>query len=258
MFPQAGLSQEGQTEARALLDRLEKAHAEISGFSSPLTYRKEYALEGDFETRIGTVALRGSGVDREVILTFDRIIDASGHGTDESGFHLYEGGWWTEVDPRRKRVVLRQVVEPGAQRDPFEIGEGPLPLPFGQKSVNVLERFDVSVVEVPDEPLFKGINDAHVLRLTPKPHTKIAEDHESLDLLFETNTLLPLGILVVHRSGDRTTAWLRSPKADTNEEAFTGRAAEAKKLLEAASTDPNWTVDRKPLPSKAIISEDGS
>jgi len=64
-----------------LLERLEKSHGAIRLFSSPLTYRKDYDLEGDFETRLGEIAITITPTDRDVVLVFDRIIDASGHGT---------------------------------------------------------------------------------------------------------------------------------------------------------------------------------
>lgn len=220
-----------------------------------MTYRKEYALEGDFETRLGTVALRGTSSEREVVLVFDRIIDVSGHGTNEPRFHLFEDGWWTEVDPRRKRVVQRQVVPEGSDRDPFEIGEGPLPLPFGQKATDVLQRFDVTLVDVPDQPLFQLVKDAHVLHLIPKANTPLAQDHESVDLLFDKATLLPVGIFVLHKSGDQTTVWFREPKSERVDDVFTGRAGEAKKLLELASQESGWTIDRKPLPDQERKSE---
>ena len=67
------------SDVDGLLERLEAQHGAIRLFSSPLTYRKEYDLEGDFETRIGEIAITITPSDRDVVLVFDRIIDASGH-----------------------------------------------------------------------------------------------------------------------------------------------------------------------------------
>lgn len=234
-------------EAVELLERLEAAHAEVDVFSSPLTYRKEYALEGDFETRIGEVALRGRGADREIVLVFDRVIDADGHGTEELRYHIYRDGWWTEVDPGRRRVLARQIQAAGSTRDPFDLGEGPLPLPLGQKADRVQGRFEVSIGTKPDVPLMRSIKDPHVLHLVPRKGTPAAEDIESIDLLFERESLLPVAVLVSDVSGDRTTAWLRKPNASNEGESFTGRAGEASTLIRRAETDSSWTVDRKPL-----------
>jgi hypothetical protein len=236
------------TDARALLDRLESAHASVKAFHSPLTYRKEYALEGDFETRIGEVALRGHGPDREIVLVFDRVIDADGHGTDDLRYHVYKDGWWTEINPGGRRILARQMQAPGSIRDPFELGEGPLPLPLGQKAEDVMKRFEVSLGDRPDDPVLRGIKDAHVLHLVPRSGTPAAEDIESIDLLYERESLLPVGLLVVDQTGDRTTAWLRSPESTLQEASFAGRAGEARALMDGAMKDPTWTVDRKPLP----------
>ena len=236
-------------EALALLRRLEAAHAEIEAFSSPLTYRKEYALEGDFETRIGEVAMRGHGAGREIILVFDRIIDASGHGTDQLRYHLYKEGWWTEVDPGRKRVVSRQIQEPGSDRDPFDLGEGPLPLPIGQKADRVLRRFSASIGTPPTDAVLRGIKDPLVLHLVPRAGTPASEDIASIDLLYDRTSLLPLGLLIIDENDDRTTAWMRKPRSDVDGDAFAGRARDAVLLIEGASDDPAWTNERKPLPS---------
>ena len=236
-------------EAVELLRRLEVAHAKIEAFSSPLTYRKEYALEGDFETRIGEVAMHGHGADRQIILVFDRIIDASGHGTDQLRYHLYKDGWWTEVDPARKRVVSRQIQEPGSDRDPFDLGEGPLPLPIGQKADRVLRRFEASIGTPPEDPVLRAIKDPLVLHLVPRAGTPASEDIASIDLLYDRTSLLPLGLLIVDDNDDRTTAWMRTPRSDVDGDAFDGRAGEAVSLIERAEEDPAWTNDRKPLPA---------
>ena len=236
-------------EVDRVLQRLESAHAGIDRFGSPLTYRREYALEGDFETRIGEIALRGTGADREFVIVFDRVIDADGHGTEERRYHVYRDGWWTEVDPGRRRVVARQIQEPGARRDPFELGEGPLPLPIGQRADRVRARFEVSMGEKPDEPLFRALEDPLVLHLVPRTGTPAAEDIESIDLLYDRESLLPLGVRVTDDTGDRTTAWLRAPRADLEDDALLSRVEEARALITRAETDPAWSVQSKPLPA---------
>ena len=243
--------------ARELLERLEAAHAAVTSFSSPLTYRKEYALEGDHETRLGEVALRGHGIDREIVLFFELVIDASGHGTDDARYHVYKDGWWTEVNPGRKQVLARQMQPAGSIRDPFDLGEGPLPLPIGQKASRVLARFEVRLGEKPDDIVLHGITDPHVLHLEPRAGTPAAEDIESIDLLYDRETLLPVGLLVVDRTGDRTTAWLRKPRAAVDDTVFAGRAGEARTLIERAGTDSAWTVDRKPLPTPVTETDGG-
>ena len=233
---------------RSLLDRMAKAHESVEVFVSPLTYRKEYGLEGDFETRIGVVSMKGEGSGREMALVFDRIIDVSGHGTDQAEFHMFKDGWWTELDPRRKRYVRRQIVEAGSATDPFQLGEGPLPLPLNQDPDTVLDRFEVTMGSVPDEPLFRTITEAEVLHLVPRKGTPAFEDHESIDLLFEKTTLLPIGIRLSHRNGDRTTAWMRKPSAQADGTFLDERRLEEfKKLRAAVQSEPGWTVETKPL-----------
>ena len=245
-------------QVRSLLDRMEKAHKSVEIFVSPLTYRKEYGLEGDFETRIGVVSMKGDGADREMTLVFDRIIDASGHGTDQPEFHMFKEGWWTELDPRRKRYIRRQIVEPGRATDPFELGEGPLPLPLKQKPEQVLARFQVSIGSIPDEALFRSISEAEVLHLVPRPGTPAAEDHDSIDLLFEKESLLPIGVRLSHRNGDRTTAWLRKPSARAEDDVTEGRLKQFESLLSSTRTDPGWTIETRQLSPSPPANEGSS
>ncbi|MEC8734246.1 MAG: hypothetical protein VXX86_04680 [Planctomycetota bacterium] len=248
-----------ESGARALLERLEAAHAEVDVFVSPLTYRKEYGLEGDFETRIGEVSVKGEGPRREMMLVFDRIIDVSGHGTDQAEFHLFQQGWWTELDPRRKNFIRRQIVAPGSSDDPFELGKGPLPLPFKQDADEVMRRFKVSLGTVPDEPLFRSIKEAEVLHLVPRPGTPASEDHESIDLLYDRETLLPIGMRFTHRNGDRTTAWLRKPSGRAEDDPSDGRIEQFNQLIARARTEPGWRIESRPLPpAEAAPSRDGA
>ena len=211
-----------------------------------MTYRKDYALEGDFETRIGEVAMRGQGPDREIILVFDRIIDASGHGTEQPRYHLYRDGWWTEVDPSRKRLVARQIQATGSDRDPFDLGRDRCPCRSGRAD-SVVRRFDVSMGTAPDDPVLRGIEDPLVLHLVPRPGTPAAEDIASIDLLYDRTSLLPLGLLIVDENEDRTTAWMRKPRSNVDGNVFEGRTGDALRYIEAAAAEPGWSVERKPL-----------
>jgi hypothetical protein len=235
-----------------VLQAIEKSHASIEQFSSPLTLRREYALEGDSETRIGELAVIGRGANREVVVIFDRVIDASGHGTDRPRYHLYEKGWWTEVDTGRKRILARQITAPGSTRDPFQLGEGPLPIPLGQDPKRVLARFDVSFGAEPTHPLFATIKNALVLHLVPKPGTPAAEDLAAIELLYAEESHLPVGVLLESLNGDKTIAWLRKPRVGTETEPISTRAQEIRATLERAATTPGWSIERKPLATENV------
>ena len=240
------------SDVDGLLERLEAQHGAIRLFSSPLTYRKDYDLEGDFETRIGEIAITITPSDRDVVLVFDRIIDASGHGTNKSEYHAFEDGWWVEMTPDRRRIVRRQYSRPGQELDPFKLGEGPFPLPIAQKAEAVRRRFEPSIGVVPDEPLFRTLKDVEVLHLIPRPGTPAHEDNESIDLIFEKTRLLPVGVLVRHRNGDRTSVWLRSPELHSDRDAFMeGRIQKEISTLQTTAADEDWEIEVKPLPETA-------
>lgn len=254
--PQTTPSETTSSEVDRLLERLEDEHGAIRLFSSPLTYRKDYDLEGDFETRLGEIAITIDPPERDVVLVFDRIIDASGHGTSKSEYHAFEEGWWVEMTPDRKRIVRRQISRPGEDLDPFKLGEGPFPLPLAQKADTVRRRFEPSIGTLPDEPLFRALKDVEVLHLIPRLGTPAHEEHESIDLIFEKIGLLPVGVLVRHRNGDRTSVWLRAPELHTDEKAFmSGRIQKEMAAFREKAVAEGWSVEVKRLPEPTSKTE---
>lgn len=92
--------------------------------------------------------------------------------------HLFDGAWYTELKSEpSKTIQRRQVRRPNDPSDPYKLGEGAFPLPFGQKKSDILRDFEVSVL-----PL--GKNDppnTDRLMLTPKPGTRTGELYGSVE-----------------------------------------------------------------------------
>ncbi|MFO0837558.1 MAG: hypothetical protein U1D55_03460 [Phycisphaerae bacterium] len=59
--------------------------------------------------------------------------------------HLFDGFWFTERDGETKSVTKRQVRRADDPMNPYKIGQGTFPLPFGQKKADILREFDVKL-----------------------------------------------------------------------------------------------------------------
>ncbi len=95
--------------------------------------------------------------------------------------HLFDGRWYVELNAETKTVTRREVRRPDDPASPYKIGEGPFPVPFGQKKADILREFEVRLdppnanQQVPDP------KDTDHLVLKPRPGTRSAERFKQLD-----------------------------------------------------------------------------
>ncbi|MBC7771865.1 MAG: hypothetical protein H7210_05180 [Pyrinomonadaceae bacterium] len=85
-----------------------------------------------------------------------------------------------------------------AKIDPLKIGEGPFPIPFGQKPADITARFSVALlpgltdVAAQEEPARKMFEETYQLRLIPKPGTKAAKEFSEARIWFAKKDLIPI------------------------------------------------------------------
>ena len=140
---------------------------------------------------------------RKFAVTFDyTIFDGKNKNTDAQTF-IFDGEWLTEKNAAAKQVHKRQVVPPGEIMDPLAVGEGPFPLPIGQKREKILERFDAELLPPEKFGDFKGpggksgapmpdvLRETWQLRLTPKPEFKGDYRLSEARIWYRKDNLLP-------------------------------------------------------------------
>ena len=227
----------------ALLDELESAGEDLRDFQARMSYEKADALTGA-ELRYGRVVYRrGTEGGSTLGLWFDEYVDASGRMDKVDELYVFTEGWLVEVDAARKQFIKRQIVPPGKTFDPLKLGEGPFPLPVGQRKAEVLARFLVSEAPPPSSRLLSGLEkeDLRTLRLVPLPGTRESRDFESVDLYYDRATLLPVG--VVAAAPDKSVKTVRLRGLQRNE----GLAEELLAKLSVATPDPReWIIDIRP------------
>ena len=143
-----------------------------------------------------------------------------------------------EVDYEHKQFIKRELVAPGEKEiDPFELGNGPIPLPIGQSKKSVLEQFIVTKAQKPtDGPLSKL--DDHVVGLYLVPKSK--DEWESIELFYDPKTWLPVGVRTIENDGTKRVSRLTNIKLNTLSE-------EDSTLLNIETPDPKeWSIDIRP------------
>jgi outer membrane lipoprotein-sorting protein len=173
-----------------ILDALDARGQNFNDFTATVKLTDTDNSTGDSTNNDGTVLFqRKPGGDARIRVTFtkkergDKIFDAN---------HEYtlDNGWLVERDYQAKKEIRRQVLKPGEKVDPLKLGEGPFPLPIGQKKEDVKNIFDVTKIPpANDDPP----NTVH-LQLTPKPGTTYARDFKTIDVWVGTADAMPVRI----------------------------------------------------------------
>jgi hypothetical protein len=154
--------------AEALLDALETADEGLRTLQSDLSYIRVKALAAIVETRIGRLYFESEPVAdsapprRRFALDFQQTVTGDSRDTKRTVL-LFDGRRLYERDFAGKLMIVRHVVDPNdpnaEARDPMRLGEGPLPIPIGQKKADILAAYRAELVgdltaglETPEDP----------------------------------------------------------------------------------------------------------
>jgi len=228
--------------AVALLDRLETAGNLLRDFRADITYYLWDSMLERREIRGGEIVYVVSpddGSRRFAILVTS--VSVGNRRNNQNKRYVFDGSWFVEIDQDNRMFTKRQIVAPGERFDPLTLGEGPFPLPVGQRRKDVLARFEVSVLEgTRHEVLARFLEGRKVegLKLVPRPSTPQAKEIAEVEIFYDAATLLPVGIVLTETTGNRKTVMLRHLKRNEGID-------ESKLSIE--EPDPaQWQIDVRP------------
>ncbi|MEW6251218.1 MAG: hypothetical protein AB1716_11265 [Planctomycetota bacterium] len=161
----------------AILTRLEQR--DVSDLRAKLTWRQEYTRDDpeDALTKRGQIWYQKARPVARFLIHFTESI--SGDRKDKlDEQHMFDGLWYTEIQSRTKTCLRREIRRPDDPGDPYKVGQGAFPLPFGQKKADILMEFDVTLL--PPNPQQDPPDTDH-LKLTPRAGTRTAESYRDLE-----------------------------------------------------------------------------
>jgi len=103
--------------------------------------------------------------------------------------------WLSKAEYRLKQITRWQYAAKGERKDPLKLGEGPFPMPFGQRVADVLEHFQVKLLP-------RGAKDPagiDHLEFTTRRKYRKEISHKSLQLWVNRKSSLPVKILAKER-----------------------------------------------------------
>ena len=231
-----------EAEVLVLLDSLERSADDLTGFTAQLHFEDWDELLGRRIIRLGEMIYvhAGKGEDKKFAILFSSQI-VNRRKETRLRHYIFDGRWLAEIDHENKQFINREIVAPGESFDPLKLGEGPFPVPIGQSRVEVMKRFLVSRIPLPEEGSLGKLRGKYAvdgLRMVPREGTPEAKEYARIDLFFDRATRLPVGIEVIELNGDRKTVRFsemkRNPELGDEERA---------KLDITEPDDPKWRKD---------------
>ncbi|MBC7834585.1 MAG: hypothetical protein H7Y88_05730 [Phycisphaerales bacterium] len=203
------------TTADELLDALATADKGLASLTARVRYVRNFgAIEGgEVQIRSGTLWFLAEPQSSVVVTDPDKPAPAAppsrkrfaidfttlqigSENRKEEKSYIFDGEWFIEKDAAQRQIIKRRVVPAGEIADPLRIGQGPFPIPIGQRKQEILARFDVTLVDplegIPDAPSLRILlATTYQLKLVPKPNTDEANDFREVRIWYRTTDLLP-------------------------------------------------------------------
>jgi len=187
-------------EVDRILTRLEER--QVHDLRAKLSWKRTYLIEEDEDAsvKLGTIWYK----EADPVAVFRVHFDESVFGRRKQKIdeqHLFDGLWYVELQSQTKSVTRREIRKADDKRNPYKLGEGPFPLPFGQTKADILREFEVELVSAAEgDP-----EDATHLLLTPRPGTQTGERYKRVEFwVLKSGPLNGLPIKVVAGKTDGT------------------------------------------------------
>lgn len=220
-------------EARALLDMLEKRGETLKDFLADVDYSVYKSKLDDYEASDGFLAYIKDATGAKFSFRQVNLKTGNPPVLRKMGLQkdiVFDGEWLTFKDREAKTYRHVQVAKPGMGGAVMKL-DGPVPMPIGQKTADVVRDYFVRVLES---------KDANQVVLQLIPRTKGRTDFTELVVTVDKALELPVKMVSTAVRGDVTTITLKDAKVNA------GKA----KMIEvtAPPAGAGWEVKEEPLP----------
>jgi len=226
-------------EVEKVLHRLERKGDTIDDLETTIHFTKIDTLLEDEQRYEGTLRFKKDKPNPRFLIQFDKHVH-EGIVSRKKEWHAFDGRWYSEAREKTKQITRREILRPGEERDIFRIGEGPFPLPFGQKKADILHHFTVKIgILAKTDP-----NGTTHLECTPIPGTEMARKYETVHFYIDPDTDLPVRVRTVDKE-EHTQITVSFPKIKINV-GFAASALNLPKLSGYSTSEENWaTANRR-------------
>ena len=236
-------------EVEAVLDRLERADAELMDLRAKVRYSVLQLVKAnkddpeDVQHYIGAIKFLKQPEPTQFFIHFEkRIVDNKWVNNAKQWF-IFDGEWLTTAKENGKTVEREQIVQPGEKSEFYKLGKGPFPLPFGQTKDDVLEHFYVQLVPPSkDDP-----KSTDHLICTTKPDSSLAKQFKQIDLFVSNDAKSGLSGLAIKIIAENVKDQTR--ETITFSEIRRNKGLRRDKDFALPSFTKKWQKSERPLPS---------
>jgi len=200
---------------RKILDAMEAAGKTTKTIRADLTYKSHNRSLGDSQFKTGWVAYQGKQTikigDKTITVPpmfrvhFDTSKLGVGKTVSRKDDYAYDGKNLTVVKAKNKTITRFQLPPGNKGADAMQLGKGPMPLPFGQKTADMIKYF----VCTTRPRKATDVKDTVYLSLVPrKAHAKQLNT-VSIYMWVSTKTHLPVKIVSRMKTKDDITTTFR-------------------------------------------------
>lgn len=234
----ASINPDEITSAEQLLDRLQTADAGLRTLTADIRYDRVFEIAGDRQIRDGSLVYVDTRNDapnatggRKFAIHIKSVQIGTRKDADDRQL-IFDGEWFVERIDSQKSFTKRRVARPGEQFDPLRLGEGPFPLPIGQKKADILSRYTAELLpateglvsndpdnEVAQKSLEAFVKGCYQLKLTPRPEIIESEELKEIRVWYRPGaagepSLLPRMARTINRAKDVTLVQLINVKVN--------------------------------------------
>lgn len=165
-----------------ILTRLETR--EVRDLTAKVEWRLDYVGEDDPTVKLGQIWYMNADPVPKFLAHFRQ--SRLGNRLNEiDERHMFDGEWYVELQSATRTLTRRLIRRPDEEINPYRLGEGPFPVPFGQKKSDILREFEVAIVE-PGDGKSAAPSNTHHLRLTPREDSQTGRTYKRVDLWIGT------------------------------------------------------------------------
>ncbi len=179
-----------------ILTKLENAGKKIKTIQANIEHQLYQIIPDDRQTKIGYIRFQ-AGNDKhnpKFMVHFHTLIHDDLKLKRKEWF-CFDGHWLREIREQTKTVIDREIIAPDEKINPFKLGEGPFPLPFGQNKKTILENFNVKIAKPnPKDPP----NTTHLI-LHPKKGCEFYKKYKQIEFWIDKKINLPIKISALDR-----------------------------------------------------------
>lgn len=262
----------GFADADALLGALERADEGMVTLTANIVYDKTFEVQGDPQTHKGKLYFvnkeqsepgmpPAKSGGRKFAIEFTELWIGDVVRKDQE-VYVFDGQWLVDKNFKQKQFIKKQVVPPGEKFDPLRVGEGPFPIPLGQKRADIQKRYVTALLPADDG--LKAAEDAseaerrqmekrktHTagawqVKLDPRPEFVRDSDFKEIRLWYKRDgegNLLPVMSRTIDKEGNVSVVALTEVQVQMEGKPRNQAAAVPKAVIDTDPPRDGWNVD---------------